>query len=148
MSAHSPKGLTHHQLVLCIMLVKLVSVALVTCHAVLSAAMQQPFSTFPEQNPDRSPSYPFSDTPRIEVSESSSRQSIQDLVASYKGQYVTLSHADFPQASIRIRKVSSITKSVSQMNEAPNASPLLSAYNASDPTAFCDPTVNSWSGCM
>lgn len=101
-----------------------------------------------------SPNAPFDDILRIELpahvaaesqGETQPRRSISDIVAEQNGKHVALSHPDFPQVSVRIRQMGQKTRSVSEMRQAPDASPLM--YDDSDENAFCDPTVTSWSGC-
>lgn len=58
-----------------------------------------------------------------------------ELVAAQNGSYARLTHRDFPQMSIRIKKHGAGTGA----GKAAHAAEL-------DPEAFCDPTVTSWTG--
>ncbi|EPQ27794.1 uncharacterized protein PFL1_04539 [Pseudozyma flocculosa PF-1] len=66
--------------------------------------------------------------------------SVEDIIARNRGQHVVLSHRDFPQLSVRIKQLGSRPKATSPANN------FASRLDKSDPEAFCDPTVTSWSG--
>lgn len=71
--------------------------------------------------------------------------SIEEVIAAEKGKHVVLSHKEYPHLSLRIKQMSRKTKNVDEMmisKSSPGPK-----YNHSDPSAFCDPTVTSWSGC-
>jgi hypothetical protein len=91
----------------------------------------------------------FGDLKRIELplaqSATSQVSSVSDLIAAEKGKHVVVTHADFPNVSVRIKHMAGKTKEVEEMMTMKNSSG--PKYNHSDPTAFCDPTVTSWSGC-
>lgn len=66
---------------------------------------------------------------------SSTRLKPTDLIAAQNGSFARLTHRDFPHASMRIKRhASAHERGVSTEGDA------------SDPDAFCDPTVTSWSG--
>lgn len=65
---------------------------------------------------------------------SKSGYSVEQQIAAQRGEFVHLSHKDFPQVSVRIKRVNE-GNGVNALNEE------------SDEEAFCDPTVTSWSGC-
>jgi hypothetical protein len=77
---------------------------------------------------------------------SSQHSSLEEMIAAENGKHVILTHREFPNVSLRIKKTSSKTRTTDEMMAAQSGSPSPS-YNTSDPAAFCDPTVTSWSGC-
>lgn len=91
----------------------------------------------------------FGDYKRIELplaQEATSQfTSVQDIIAAEKGKHVVVSHTEFPSVSIRIKQMSHKSKTVDEMMAFKGGSD--PKFNLSDPHAFCDPTVNSWSGC-
>lgn len=115
-----------------------------------SNASQVPFTA----EYDESPNAAFGQMPRIElplfddeddyITQSKKAIDVEQIIAEQNGKHVLLTHQEFPHMSVRIKRIAGRSASVSQMYQAPDASPLL--YNASDPNAFCDPTVTSWSG--
>lgn len=122
----------------------LASVALVS---MTTASTQMPFDAVYNESPNAA----FGDLPRIELpleeSDDATLQAnsgyVESMIAAQNGKHVLLTHRDFPHMSLRIKRTGTKKASVSQMQDDPAASPL---YNTSDPDAFCDPTVTSWSG--
>lgn len=117
---------------------------LLTC---LVSATQMPFLTG-----SSSMTSPFSDLRRIELpleidtmQSSTSGRTVEEMIAAENGKHVILTHQDFPELSIRIKRVAGKTRTVNEMMLAKSGSD--PKYNHSDPTAFCDPTTTSWSGC-
>lgn len=107
-------------------------------------ATQIPFSTLhaPASNI-------FGELKRIELplaqSALSQVSSVADLIIAENGKHVVVTHADFPTVSVRIKHMAGKNKKVEEMMAFKDGSG--PKYNHSDPTAFCDPTVTSWSGC-
>ena len=63
----------------------------------------------------------------------SSTFTVKDIVASQNGKHVHLSHQEFPDVKMRLKRIAPKMQS--------------RADDEMDPEAFCDTTVTSWSGC-
>ncbi|UZJ54524.1 hypothetical protein CBS101457_003844 [Exobasidium rhododendri] len=123
----------------------IVAAGLLWCSALcLVTASQMPFGASYTSSNDG-----FGESRRIELPlegvASSDSSSIENTIAAENGKHVVLTHKEFPHISLRIKKTSSKTKTGDEMLSAQSGIPSPS-YNTSDPTAFCDPTVASWSG--
>ncbi len=84
---------------------------------------------------------------REEMSAAQAGQTIEQMIVSMAkksgSEHVTLSHKDFPELSVRIKRIAAGDKSkVSALAQGLRSND----DDKSDPQAFCDPTVTSYSG--
>lgn len=78
-----------------------------------------------------------------EASVSGISMTVEEQIAAFNeksgGKHAVLAHEEFPQLSVRIKRISRRTADSASFKDPD--------IDKSDPKAFCDPTVTSWSGC-
>ncbi|PWN99032.1 alpha/beta-hydrolase [Tilletiopsis washingtonensis] len=72
--------------------------------------------------------------PRAQAA-SAGAASTEELIARHRADFTVLTHEEFPEMSVRIKRIN-----------APAAPSAKGKDDSSDPDAFCDPSVTSWSG--
>lgn len=77
---------------------------------------------------------PFNPSDYSHLVKSTSNAKVSDIIASQNGAHVHLSHSEFPDVKMRVKRIAPKMQSKNSDQDL-------------DPEAFCDTTVTSWSGC-
>jgi hypothetical protein len=100
------------------------------------------------QQPSLRIELPYRPESHASASASSPRMSVEEQIATFNkkngGKHAVLAHEEFPQMSVRIKRVSEGKGSAGALKRKDDDD---DDDDKSDPEAFCDPSVTSWSGC-
>jgi hypothetical protein len=100
------------------------------------------------QQPSLRIELPYRSESHASASASSPRMSVEEQIATFNkkngGKHAVLTHEEFPQMSVRIKRVSEGKGSAGALKRKDDDD---DDDDKSDPEAFCDPSVTSWSGC-